>query len=150
MRAFGPGTRAKRWSVLGELCQEIEWREDLEIPFRACSEVGGLRIGKSPAIILFGLIDNFPCLSYLDQPTTIAARRCPTEWAANHVLYQALDPFLVPSLQKHGLVDTKTTMFPRMHILHNFRFDLALGQVKGKHGFLPGQQQTVYIKFRQF
>jgi hypothetical protein len=57
---------------------------------------------------------------------------------------------MVPSLQKHGLVDAKTTMFPRTHILHNFRFDLALGQVKDKYGFLPCQQQTVHIKFRQF
>ncbi len=130
-------------NVLSELCQKIEWREDLKIPFRTCFEVVCLRIGKDLASIFLGFVDHLPTISYLDQSRQ-------TKWAADHVLNQTLDPRPVPSGQEHGLVDTETAMFPSPHILDNFRFYLALGQVEGKHGFLPGHQQLVHVEFRQF
>ena len=40
-------------------------------------------------------------------------------------------------------------MLPRSYILHDFWFDLTLAQIQGKHGLLPGQQQTVHVKLRQ-
>jgi len=44
--------------VLRELCQEIEWREDLKIPIRARSEVVGMRVGKGLTSLLLGFGDN--------------------------------------------------------------------------------------------
>ena len=66
MRALRPGTRAERWSVLRELCQEIEWREDLKIPIRARSEVVGMRVGKGLTSLLLGFVDNLSNIGYLD------------------------------------------------------------------------------------
>jgi len=74
--------------VLRELCQEIEWREDLKIPIRARSEVVGMRVGKGLTSLLLGLVDNLSSIGYLDQPRQ-------TERATNHVLYQAFDPCLL-------------------------------------------------------
>jgi len=65
--------------VLRELCQKIEWREDLEIPLRARFEVVGMRVGKGLAGLLFGFVDNLSSIGYLDQPRQ-------TERATNHVL----------------------------------------------------------------
>ncbi len=93
--------------------------------------------------ILLSLVDNLSGIGYLDQSRQ-------TEWAANHVLHQPLDTQSVSRGQMHGLVNAKTAMFPRPHILHGLRFDLALVQVEGKHGFLPGYQQAVHVEFRQF
>ena len=82
MRTFGR-------NVLGELCQEIDWREDLKVPIRARFEVVGPRGGKGSTSLLFGFLDNLSGIGYLDQPRQ-------TEWATNHVLYQAFDLCLVP------------------------------------------------------
>jgi hypothetical protein len=92
--------------------------------------------------IPLGLVDNLSSIGYFDQSRQ-------AEWAADHVLYQSLDTRLVPRGQKHGLVNAKTTVLPRSHILHDFRFDLTLAQIQGKHGLLPGHQQTVHVKLRQ-
>ncbi len=78
MRTFGPGTRAKRWSVLSKFRQEIQGIKNLEILFCDRFAVVGPRIRKSPASIFLSLVDNLPRVSYLDQSTTIAARRCPS------------------------------------------------------------------------
>jgi hypothetical protein len=64
----------------GRRCQEIQRREDLEIPIRACFEVVGMRVGKGLTSLLLGFVDHLPSIGYLDQPRQ-------TERATNHVLY---------------------------------------------------------------
>ena len=59
--------------------QEIEWRENLEIPIRARFEVVGIRVGKGLTSLFLGFVDNLSSIVYLDQPRQ-------AEWATNHVL----------------------------------------------------------------
>ncbi len=54
--------------MLCELCQEIEWREDLKIPIRACFEVVGMRVRKGLTSLLLGFVDNLSSIGNLDQP----------------------------------------------------------------------------------
>ena len=61
MRAFGR-------NVLGELGQEIQGIEDLEIPVRPGHQTVALRFGEGSARVLLGLVDNLPGIGYLDQP----------------------------------------------------------------------------------
>ena len=110
-------------NVLSELGQKVEWREDLEIPFRTCFEVVGLRIGKDLASIFLGLVDDpltnrdrlkgqrtmyctrrsIPDRSPADKstdwstlkPSTIAARRCPSQ----DRIFSATSGSILPSLR---------------------------------------------------
>ena len=60
VRTLRPGTRAERWSVLRELSQEIQRREDLEVARHSRSRAVSLRIGKGAASQLLGLVDDLP------------------------------------------------------------------------------------------
>lgn len=60
--------RALRRNVLRELRQEIEWRENLEIPIRARFEVVGIRVGKGLTSLLLGFVDNLSSIGNLNQP----------------------------------------------------------------------------------
>jgi len=46
---------------------------------------------------------------------------------------------LVARRQEYGLINTLAAVLPTAHVLDHFRFDLVLGQVEGKNGFLPGR-----------
>ncbi len=84
MRALGPGTRAKRWSVLRELSEELQRVEDLEVPLGAALQLVAVRLGEGPARLLFGLVDHLPAFGHFHQPRE-------AERAAGHVANQALD-----------------------------------------------------------
>ena len=72
--------RTLRRNVLRELRQEIEWRENLEIPLRARFEVVGIRVGKGLTSLFLGFVDNLSSIGNLNQPRQ-------TKRATNHVLY---------------------------------------------------------------
>ena len=95
-------------NVLRELREEIEWREDLEIPARSGCQIISSGVRKGLAIAFLGLVDNLPGVGYLDQPRK-------TEWAADNILHQTLDTRLVTRGQKHRLVDAKTKVMLTMH-----------------------------------
>jgi len=78
MRTFGR-------NVLSEIRQEIEWRQNLEIPVGTGLNPIPILIGKGLALLLFGFVDNLSRIGYLDQ--TSQAKR-----AADHVLNQTLVP----------------------------------------------------------
>ena len=59
--------------------QEIEWRENLEIPIRARFEVVGIRVGKGLTSLFLGFVDNLSSIGNLNQPRQ-------TKRATNHVL----------------------------------------------------------------
>ena len=53
---------------------------------------------------------------------------------------------LVARRQEYGLINTETAVLPTAHVLDHFRFDLVLGQVEGKNGFLPGRFQPIQVE----
>ena len=52
--------RALGRNVLRELRQEIQRREDLEIPLGAGGQAVALRVGEGPAGVFLGLVDDLP------------------------------------------------------------------------------------------
>jgi len=83
---------------LGELGQEVQRREDLEIPLRPGFETIVARVGKGAAGLFLGLVDDLPGIGHLHQPRQ-------AERAAGHVPDQTLDSLLVAGWQKDRLVD---------------------------------------------
>lgn len=65
--------RALRRNVQGELGQEFQRVEDLEVPLRPALQTIPLRPGKRPTGVLLGLADHLPGLAHLDQPGKIEA-----------------------------------------------------------------------------
>lgn len=59
--------RAPGRNVLGELGQEVQRREDLEISLGIGDEAVSIRIGKGPARLLLGLVDHLPGFGDLDS-----------------------------------------------------------------------------------
>ncbi len=97
--------RALRWNVLREFRQEIERREDLEVPLHSRSRPVSLRIGKGAASLLLRLVDDLPRVADLHQPRQ-------TKRAARHVLDQTLNTRLIARRQKHRLIDAETAVLP--------------------------------------
>ncbi len=88
--------RSLRRNVLRELGQEIQRREDLEVPLHPAPQAVVFRIGKRPAGLLLRLVDHLPAAGHLDEARE--AKR-----ATRHVLHHALNPRLIPRGQKHRL-----------------------------------------------
>ncbi len=133
---------ALRRNVLCEFRQEVQRREDLEIPFHSRFRSVSLRVGKGAAGLLLGLIDDLSCIADLDQPRE-------TERTTSHVLDQTLDTSLIARWQEHRLVHAETTVLPTAHALDDFRFDLVLGQIQREDRLLPSDQQSLHIKLGQ-
>ncbi len=71
----------QRWNVLRELGQEIQRRENLEIPLRRGCDAVSVLVGKGPARLLLRLVDHLTRLADLHQPGQ-------TKRAPGHVLHQ--------------------------------------------------------------
>jgi len=129
-------------SLRGRRRQEVQWRQDLEIPLHSRLRSVSLRVGKGAASLLLGLVDHRSRITHLDQ-----SRK--TERATSHVLDQTLDTGLIARWQKHGLIHTEPTVLPTAHVLDDFRFDLLLGQIQRENRVLPSDQQSLHIELGQ-
>ena len=90
--------------MLGELRQEFQRTEDLEIPLRAPCQLVALRIGEGPAGVLLGLVDHLPGAGHLDQPRQ-------AEGTARHVPDQKLDARTVGGRQMHRLIEAESAHY---------------------------------------
>ena len=93
------------WTVLGELGQEIQRREDLEIPLGAGGQLVALRIGEGPAGIFLSLVDDLPGLGH-PQPSGFRYLSAISAgfWKISAVASRGLtlENRALPSRRKHG------------------------------------------------
>ena len=135
--------RALGRNVLGEFGQEVQGREDLEIPLGPGGDPVAFRVGEGPASRLLGFEDNLTGAGHFNQSRE-------AEGAAGNILDESLDAFVISGRQENRLIDAETGVPPGAHVLNDLRFDLALGQIKSKNCFLPDEQERRHVEFRQF
>jgi hypothetical protein len=108
-------------NVLGELGDEVQGLEDLEIPGDAAEEVGPGGVGEALGGVLLGEVKDLALLGDTDHPLE-------TEWAPKHVVGQTLAAGAVVGRDPHREVHLETRMRPREHLRDERLIDLAVLQ----------------------
>ncbi len=131
--------RALGRNVLGEFGQEVQGREDLEIPLGPGGDPVAFRVGEGPASRLLGFEDNLTGAGHFNQSRE-------AEGAAGNVLDESLDAFVISGRQENRLIDAETGVPPGPQVLDDLRFDLALSQIKSKNSFLLDEQERRHVE----
>ena len=107
--------------MLGELGEEVQGVEDLEVAGDAVEEVRARRPGESPARSLLGEVDQLGLLGDADQSLE-------TERASEHVVGDALASGEVVGVQPHRMMHAEARVIPAEHLRDERLVDLAVLQ----------------------
>ena len=105
--------------VLGELGDEVQGIEDLEVAADAAEEVAACGLGKALAVGLFGAVEDRALRGDADQ--ALEAER-----TAQHVLGETFAAGDVVGIELHGEVDLEARVPPRCHLPDEGLVDLAV------------------------
>lgn len=119
--------------VLGELCEEVEGVEDLEVagdPSPAAEKIFAGGFGVLLAVVFLGLVED---LAFARDANESGER----EGAAGHVLGEAFDGGTVAAGEEHGAVDVEAAVPPGAHLVDEGGFDETFIEQEAEDLVLP-------------
>jgi hypothetical protein len=78
--------------VLGDLRKKVQRIKYLEIPAETRPQTVAVRVGKAPAVLMLGPVDNLPRGGYLHDPVE-------TKRTTGYILHKPLDGIAVSSMR---------------------------------------------------